>query len=406
MSNGYKTASLPPGGFEFVQAVPAGALSTTGFDMGRFMGALLNQGALEGAQILSQDSLKKMEDRVLVLDPQLNAMGLVFMERRPSGPRIIGYAGDTIYFHSDLILIPEQHVGFFVSLNSAGKDGKLSQEQIVQAFLDRYYPASSTGIQPITSQSKDADLVKGCYQSSLRSESTFRRFGALATQVNVAADPSGVLTIDRFKNSRGSLIRWQEVAPLIYREMNGEKLIGFRHGQNEQIADMVPDWPIAVGQKVTLTQSRPFVLWLTGPALGLIALTAALFPVAIIVRWRYKRPLFESNLGAKIIYLLSRLWCVIIVALTVVIGLFLVNLSDNLTQFSSNQDRWLDTIHWLAWIGLGGGVVVIGIATFYFWIGQFGSLLNRVHTFFLLVACGVLLWFGQTYHLLDSSLRF
>jgi CubicO group peptidase (beta-lactamase class C family) len=406
MSNGYKTASLPPGGFEFVQAIPAGALSTTGFDMGRFMGALLNQGALEGAQILSQDSLKKMEDRVLVLDPQLSAMGLVFMERRPSGPRIIGHAGDTIYFHSDLILIPEQHVGFFVSLNSAGKDGKLNQDEIVQAFLDRYYPASSAGTQPITSQSKDADLVKGCYQSSLRSESTFLRFGALANQVNVAADPSGVLTIDRFKNSRGSIIRWQEVAPLIYREMNGEKLIGFRHGQNEQIADMVTDWPIAVGQKVTLTQSRPFVLWLTGPALGLIALTAALFPVAIIVRWRYKRPLFESNLGAKILYLLSRLWCVIIVALTVVIGLFLVNLSDNLTQFSSTQDRWLDTIHWLAWIGLGGGVVVIGIATFYFWVGQFGSLLNRVHTFLLLVACGVLLWFGQTYHLMDSSLRF
>jgi Beta-lactamase len=406
MSNGYNTASLPPGGFEFVQAIPAGALSTTGFDMGRFMGALLNQGALEGAQILSQDSLKKMEDRVLVLDPQLSAMGLVFMERRPSGPRIIGHAGDTIYFHSDLILIPEQHVGFFVSLNSAGKDGKLNQDEIVQAFLDRYYPASSAGTQPITSQSKDADLVKGCYQSSLRSESTFLRFGALANQVNVAADPSGVLTIDRFKNSRGSIIRWQEVAPLIYREMNGEKLIGFRHGQNEQIADMVTDWPIAVGQKVTLTQSRPFVLWLTGPALGLIALTAALFPVAIIVRWRYKRPLFESNLGAKILYLLSRLWCVIIVALTVVIGLFLVNLSDNLTQFSSTQDRWLDTIHWLAWIGLGGGVVVIGIATFYFWVGQFGSLLNRVHTFLLLVACGVLLWFGQTYHLMDSSLRF
>src|SRR5260370_24473492 len=139
--NGSNAASGPPGGFEFVQAVPAGALSSTGYDMGRFMGALLNQGALEGAQILNPDSLQKMEDRVLVLDPSLNAMGLVFMERRQSGPRIIGHAGDTVHFHSDLILIPEHKVGFFVSLNSAGNDGKLNQEEIVHAFLDRYYPA-------------------------------------------------------------------------------------------------------------------------------------------------------------------------------------------------------------------------------------------------------------------------
>jgi hypothetical protein len=406
MSNGYNTASGPPGGFEFVQAIPAGALSSTGYDMGRFMGALLNQGALEGAQILNPNSLQKMEDRALVLDPQLNAMGLVFMERRPSGPRVIGHAGDTVYFHSDLILVPEHKVGFFVSLNSTGNDGKLNQEEIVRAFLDRYYPASAATTQPIASQSKDGDLVKGFYQISRRSDSTFLRSLALANQINVTADPNGVLTIDSFKDSRGSPIRWQEIAPLIYREINGEKLIGFRHGQNEEIADLVPSLPIAVFQKVSLTQSRPFVLWLVGPALGFIALTAALFPIAIIVRWRYKRPLFESNIGARILYLLSRLWCVIIIAFAVVPGLFLLNLGNDISRISVTQDRWLDTVHWLAWIGLGGGVFVMGIATFYFWVGQFGSLLNRAHTFLLLLASGILLWFGQTYHFMDSSLRF
>ena len=405
MSNGYKTASGPPGGFEFVQAGPAGALSSTGLDMGRFMGALLNQGALEGAQILSPDSLKKMEDRVLILDPQLNAMGLVFMERRPSGPRIIGHAGDTIYFHSDLILIPEQKVGFFLSLNSAGRGSQQNQEEIVQAFLDRYFPTTSAPPPPITSQSRDADLVKGYYQSSLRSDSTLGRTLGLANQVNVTADSAGVLTIDSFEDSRGSAIRWQEIAPLIYREINGEKLIGFRHGQNEQIADLVPYWPIHVLQRVTVTQSRPFVSWLIGPALGLIALTAALFPFAMLVRWRYKRPLFESNIGAKILYLLSRLWCVIIVALTGLIGIVAIDL-QNIHLLSWSRDRSLETIHWLAWIGLGGGTVVIGIATLYFWVGQFGSLLNRVHTFLLLVAYGVLLWFGQTYHFMDTTLRF
>jgi CubicO group peptidase (beta-lactamase class C family) len=406
MSNGYKTASGPGGGFEFIQAVPAGALSTTGIDMGRFMAALLNQGALEGAQIISADSLQKMEDRVLVLDPKLNAMGLVFMERRPSGPRIIGHAGDTVYFHSDLILIPEQRVGFFVSLNSAGKNGHLIPEQIVQAFVDRYFPEPIAETGPISSQSNDGDLVQGCYQASTRSDSTFLRFGALAQQLNVTADANGVLTTDLLKDSRGSSMRWQEVAPLIYREINGEQMIGFRHGANEQISDLVSAWPIAVFQKVSLTKSRPFVFWLVGSAFGLMGITALLFPVAMIVRWRYKRPLFETNLGAKVLYLFTRLWCLIIVAFAVVVSLFLTSVSNNLAQISASQDRWLDTIHWLAWIGLGGGVVVMGIATFYFWIGQYGTLLNRFHTSLLLAASGILLWFGQTYHFMDSSLRF
>ena len=406
MSNGYKTASDPAGGFEFIQAVPADALSTTGIDMGRFMAALLNQGALEGAQVISPDSLQKMEDRVLVLDPKLNAMGLVFMERRPASPRIIGHGGDTGYFHSDLILVPEQRVGFFVSLNSAGKNGHLIPEQIVQAFLDRYYPAPPLPTEPISSQSRDADLVKGFYQPSTRSDSTFLRFAALAQQYNVTADANGILTIDLLDDSRGSPIRWQEVAPLIYRAINGEQMIGFRHGANEQISDLVPTWPTMVFQKVSFTQSRPFVFWLVGPAFGLIAITGLLFPLAVIVRWRYKRPLFETNPGAKLLYLFSRMWCLLIVALGVAAFFFWRTMSGNFSQISSSQDRWIDTIHWLAWIGLGGGVVVIGIAAFYFFVGQYGTLLNRLHTLLLLAASGVLLWFGQTYHFMDSSLRF
>jgi CubicO group peptidase (beta-lactamase class C family) len=405
MSNGYQTASDPAGGFEFVQAVPAGALSTTGVDMGRFMAALLDQGALEGAQIINPDSLQKMEDRVLVLDPKLNAMGLVFTERRPSGPRIIGHGGDTVYFHSSLILIPEQRVGFFVSLNSSGTNGRLIPEQIVQAFTDRYFPADSEN-GPISSQSKDGELVGGYYQASTRSDSTILRFTSLAQQLNVMADANGVLTIDLLKDSRGSATRWQEVAPLVYREINGERMIGFRHGPNEQISDLVPPWPVAVFQKVSLTQSRPFIFWLVVPSLGLVATTALLFPVAVIVRWRYKKPLFETNAAAKVLYFFTRVWCLIITAFAAAVYLFLSSVIGNLAQVSSSQDRWLDTIHWLAWIGLGGGVVVMGIAASYFLIGKYGTVLNRLHTLLLLAASGVLLWFGQTYHFMDSPLRF
>jgi hypothetical protein len=279
----------------------------------------------------------------------------------------------------------------------------------VQAFIDRYFPANSGGDGPISSQNRDADLVKGYYQVSTRSNATILRFISSAQQLNVTADANGVLTTDLLKDSRGSATRWQEVAPLIYREINGERMIGFRHGSNEQVSDLVPPWPVAVYQKVSFTQSRPFIFWLIVPAFGLVAITALLFPVAVIVRWRYKKPLFETNAGAKILYFFSRLWCLIITAFAVAVYLFLTRVTGNtgnLAQVSSSQDRWLGTIHWLAWVGLGGGVVVTGIAAFYFLIGQYGTVVNRLHTLLLLAASGVLLWFGQAYHFMDSSPRF
>ena len=50
MSQGYKLASQPAKDFEFVQAWPAGSLSTTAEDMSHFMIAHLQNGEYNGVQ--------------------------------------------------------------------------------------------------------------------------------------------------------------------------------------------------------------------------------------------------------------------------------------------------------------------------------------------------------------------
>jgi CubicO group peptidase (beta-lactamase class C family) len=52
LSKGYRTISEPPSAFELVITAPAGSLTTTAADMGRFMLAHLQQGSLDGNQIL------------------------------------------------------------------------------------------------------------------------------------------------------------------------------------------------------------------------------------------------------------------------------------------------------------------------------------------------------------------
>src|SRR5881275_677037 len=121
MSQGYLAAAKKPRDFEFVQAAPAGALSTTAADMTRFMLAFLQDGTVDGVAILKPETVRQMETRQFELHPMLNGLGITFMEYSMNGQRIIGHGGDTLWFHSDMVLVPEAHLGYFISYNSAGK---------------------------------------------------------------------------------------------------------------------------------------------------------------------------------------------------------------------------------------------------------------------------------------------
>ena len=120
MSQGYLIATKKPRDFEFVQAAPAGSLSTTATDMTRFMLAFLQGGTADGVTILKPQTVRLMESRQFELHPALNGLGFNFMEYSTDSPRIIGHGGDTLYFHSDMWLCPEARLGFFISYNSAG----------------------------------------------------------------------------------------------------------------------------------------------------------------------------------------------------------------------------------------------------------------------------------------------
>jgi len=140
MSQGYLAATQGAKNFEFVQAAPAGALSTTGVDMTRFMLAFLADGTLDGATILKPETVRTMEAHQFELHPALRALGFILMEYSSTGQRIVGHAGDTIYFHSDMIMMPEARVGLFISYNSAGSRFGGGRGEVIRAFLNRYFP--------------------------------------------------------------------------------------------------------------------------------------------------------------------------------------------------------------------------------------------------------------------------
>ena len=128
MSQGYAQASdgkSKP--FEIVEIAPAGSVSATADDMARFMIAQLGDGSDGGTPILDAKTLALMHSPQSRMAPGMNGFDLGFYQENRNGLRIIGHAGDTNWFHSDLHLLLDRNVGVFMSFNSAGSRRGLRQ---------------------------------------------------------------------------------------------------------------------------------------------------------------------------------------------------------------------------------------------------------------------------------------
>ena len=406
MSPGYLAAAQGPRKFEFVTSSPAGALSATATDMTRLMLALLGEGTLEGATILTPDSVRAMEIHQFELHPKLNAIGLILMEYSMNGQRIVGHGGDTIFFHSDMILLPEARLGLFVSYNSAGSRPGGGRTEVIHAFLNRYFPEPVTAAPAIDPKSAQADgrAVTGVYSWSRRSETSLLKVAAVLGQASVTADQNGVLTIEGVQSPRGGLKRWREIGPMVYREVDGPNVIAFRLNANGVVTDLLPAAPIQMAQRVTGLANKKVLLPVVGASLGLLVLTFLLWPVAVLVRKRYGRSLFTSGRD-RALYVLSRVVSLLQIIFVALILLPLSFADKNIGFIGDGINPWLATAHIFGWSALLG-LVVLGFAAIRFWRVPELGWWARVHATLLFLASAIFLAFAGWTHLLSPSLRF
>ena len=167
MSSGYARASQPAHSYEFVGPAPAGSLAATADDMTHFMVAQLNNGQYGSVRILQDATARQMHAPQAQHTPPLNGMALGFYHEDRNGHVIVGHAGDTDVFHSDLHLLLNDNVGIFLSFNSAGKDGAahIVRSAFLPQFMDRYYPAAAASLPTLTTARADAAKMQGTYWS-------------------------------------------------------------------------------------------------------------------------------------------------------------------------------------------------------------------------------------------------
>src|SRR5438477_4841821 len=406
MSKAYLIASKKPRDFEFVQVAPAGALSTTAADITRFMLAFLQDGSVDGVAILKHETVREMQTRQFQIHPMICGLGITFMEYWLDPVRAIGHGGDTVYFRSDMVLLPDAHVGYFISYNSLGKNVGGGRGEILRAFMNRYFPNPSEHRVDVDleTQKSDGRKVTGIYDGTRRADTTFLKILPLLDQFNVNADKDGILTVEGNKTQSGELKKWKEIAPLVYREIDGQERIAFRSDASGIVREMLPFPAIYQGQRLPWYATKTFVGFVIGGNLLLAGLTILLWPVAVLIRKRYQRPLFTAKTD-RVVYFLCRIVCIGELILVLAPLIMFSEGLEHIVVLGDAINPWLQAFHIFGWIVVTGIILLVVAAVRFVRLPGYG-LWFRAHTILLAIggiAFGVFAW---QYHLLSTSLRF
>jgi CubicO group peptidase (beta-lactamase class C family) len=404
MSSGYKKGAGEAKGFEFVEVPPAGSLAASADDMTHFMLAHLQDGRYGDAQILKPETVAQMHARQEKTwsIPALNGMCLGFYEETRNGHRIIGHGGDTVYFHSDLHLIPDQGVGFFVSYNSAGNGDLSPRGPLFRAFLDRYFPYQLPEIQAPASAAADNQAVLGSYQTTRRCDACILRLAALMSETTFHAGKDGTIEADDLKSANGEPRRWKEIAPLVYRDVNDQAKIAFIRMPDGEMR-MAANVNIVVDQRVPWYLRSKFLLFVLAGACVVFLLVLLLWPVGALVRRHYGQALPPAERGG--LRLSVQLVCAL--DLLVVLGwvVFVSQISDNLGALSTHNDGWLHLLQVAQLIGVLGTLLALA-AMFRAWLRQGLWWGARVYYTVVALACVGFAWITFVGHMLDFSLRY
>jgi CubicO group peptidase (beta-lactamase class C family) len=402
MSNGYDAASKGAKSFEFVQAYPAGSVATSAADMCNFMIAHLQDGRFNAAQILKPETAVLMHSRQFAADPRLNGMALGFYEESRNGHRIIGHGGDTMYFHSDLHLILDSNVGFFVSYNSAGK-GEVSPRTILfEKFLDRYFPYSPPASGPVASSKEDAKRVAGLYVGSRRAEKTFLKLTELFGEPRVLFNSDGTMSIAPLKGPNGELKRFAEISPLLYREVNGQDGVAFHDNADGRLGFSI-DYPFFVFEKARLTDNKHFNFAVILPSVAFILLAVLFWPIGAAIRWHYGKSL-ELDSSEKRLRLMVRLVCIVDLIFLAAWAVFISGV-DNVETLSRSRDPFLYLTELLGVLGAIGTLLVLFHA-FRSWSTAGRWIWSKLFDVALAFACVGFTWFIWHWNLINFNLHY
>jgi CubicO group peptidase (beta-lactamase class C family) len=403
MATGYGTASGEPVKFEFVGPAPAGSLSATGADMGRFMIAHLNR----GAGLLRPETARKMHTTTLPILPHLDRMALGFYQTNINGRRVIAHGGDTIAFHSDLHLFLDENTGIFVSVNSSGRAGAAHQirSALFENFSDRYFPGAPDARRVPAETARDhAKMLTGTFANSRASKSSFMNLTELLGQVKVGLDKDGMPIVPVALGLNGKPRNWVEVEPFLWHDLNSHERMAAQVVDGKIVRFSLDGLPFMMFDRVPWHRDTAWLMPALLASLGILLLTVILWPVRALVRRSYGAKLMLHGPSRRA-HLLTRVAASLILVVFIGWAASLTAMMSSLSLLGGQMDPILYLLQILGWIGFLGGLIVMAWNLWITWRGGF-RWPAKAWSIALLFAAVIVVWVGFAFNLLSLGTNY
>ena len=216
--NGYRQEE-----FEYTNLIPAESLMISSTDMAKFMMTHLNNGTYNGTSIFSPDTGGLMHTRQFSMDPRLAGWTYGFMEGNSHSQRFLWQNFEFASYAGELILLPDQDLGYFIVLNSVlpeeflerGLTGKSNTftvyREIFMEFLTELYGAPSLpDLTPVEFFAARSQVFIGEYRITQTVSSNFLKFFNLfQSDIIITATSTGTILIN-------NQIEFIEVGPYLF----------------------------------------------------------------------------------------------------------------------------------------------------------------------------------------------
>lgn len=295
--------------YEFITSIgPAGAMSSTAADMARYMMAHLNGGALGDARILEPETENRMRQMLFANADGMNGFRHGFMYYTlPGRVMNFGHGGATIYFMSNMVMVPEYDLGVFVSTNTGS--GRTLAVALPQMIVDRYFSHMAEAPKPPEDFKERGKKFVGKYMGTRHNYSGLEKLFAVLSIADVSLDDEGYLIYDDQ--------RWVEIAPDLFRSVESDDIIGFREDADGTATELFPAFGTTAAERIGFFAGPQWLL--LSAVLTIIAVIGSLSGAWL----RRKRQIEQSDYEGyadRTMTILAALWVVFFIALGVALA--------------------------------------------------------------------------------------
>ncbi|MDO4259715.1 MAG: serine hydrolase domain-containing protein [Actinomycetaceae bacterium] len=258
---------------------PAGSMTTSASDFALFMNAQLSK----DPRILKVESWEQMS--MAAPNEKLGDMhkgdrvGIGLLLGQRNGHRTAGHSGGHPPFFSHYEVYPEQNIGIFISMNSAGTNPAASVEAFPRRFADQFLPDQTPAIHLSADERKaHVQQVAGTYEIAGGMLSTFLvQMHPMQIQ-KVSASPQGNLIL----SGVGEPTEFEEIEPYVWQHVDGKTRISADIGAGGVrlnyggAGTMLPESPVralltplSLGGQVVIAAVA--LLWMAGGARRMMA---------------------------------------------------------------------------------------------------------------------------------------